>query len=318
MNKIIDGHSHILTTEYLEYIEKNGAALEDGFALPVWSEEEHLQLMEECGIEWSLLSFSSPHPYFGNDEECIALTRKMNEDTAAVKDRHPDKFGFCASLPLPNVEASVEEAVYAMDVLGAKGVKFASNSRGLYLGDPKLDVIFEELDKRNAVVVMHPHKPAEMTEGVFSAGPIPAYEFLCDTTRAVLNMLGNEVPLRYPNVKIIVPHCGSFLPNIASRLEMIQPILMDQGLLEKPIDVKANIEKLYFDAAGTPAPHLLPFLLTITTPDKIVYGADYPFTPVPAVKKGVQSLVTMLEENEELKPYKDMILYENAKQLFGL
>lgn len=318
MSKIIDAHSHILTPEYLDYIKDNGAALEDGFALPNWKAEEHLALMEDCGIDWTLLSVSSPHPYFGNDEECIALTRKINEDCAALKEKYPGKFGFCACLPLPNVQAAIDETIYALDVLKADGVKFASNSRGLYLGDPKLDPIFEELNKRNAVVIIHPHKPEPMVEGIFTSGPIPLYEFLCDTTRAVVNMMAHEIPVRYPNVKIIVPHCGSFLPNIASRLESLQPVLMAQGLLEKPIDVKDNISRLYFDTAGTPAPDLLPFLLKITTPDKIVYGADYPFTPGALVKKNLEALLKLLEENEELKAYKDQILCENAKRVFGL
>jgi len=314
--KIIDAHSHILTPDYLAYVKENGAALEDGFALPNWSAEEHLDLMEQCGIEWSLLSVSSPHPHFGNDEACIALTRKMNEDCAALKEKYPGKFGFCASLPLPDVDASAEEAVYALDVLKADGIKFASNSRGLYLGDPKLDPIFEELDKRDAVVIIHPHRPAAVTDGIFSSGPIPLYEFLCDTTRAVMNMMANGVLTRYPRVKLVVPHCGSFLPNIASRMESLQPVLMAQGLLENPIDVKDNISRMYFDTAGTPAPDLLPFLLTMTTPDKIVYGADYPFTPIPVVRKNLEHLLKLFEEREDLKPYKNMILWENAEKLF--
>lgn len=319
MSKVIDGHSHILTPEYLKYVDDNGAALEDGFALPRdWTPENHLELMEQCNIEWTLLSYSSPHPHFGNDEECIAMTRKTNEECAEIKKKYPDKFGFCASLPLPNIEASVEEAIYAMDVLNANGVKFASNSRGLYLGDPSMDPIFEELNKRNAIVIIHPHKPEPIKEGVFSAGPVPLFEFLCDTTRAVLNMMFNGVLQRYPNIKVVVPHCGSFLPNIALRLELIQPILMANGLLDKPIDAKDCLERLYYDTAGTPAPHNLSYLLTITTPDKIIYGADYPFTPGPLVKNSLDALINLFDTNEDLKPYKEQILYDNAKKLFGL
>lgn len=318
MNKIIDGHSHILTGSYLNYIIENGAALDDGFALPAWSAEEHLRLMDECGIDWSMLSFSSPHPYFGNDEECIALTRRMNEESAWIKKQHPQRFGFCASLPLPNVQSSVDEVIYALDVLGADGVKIASNSRGLYLGDSKLDPIFEELDKRNAVVFIHPHKPAQLAEGLFSSGPVPLYEFLCDTTRAVLNMMANSVLIRYPNVKVIVPHCGAFLPNIASRLESLQPVLTASGLLNNPIDVRDNLSRLYFDIAGTPVPYNLPYLLTITTPDKLLYGADYPFTPALLVKKNLDKLIRFLDEDEKLRPHREKILSGNASKLFGL
>lgn len=318
MCKIIDGHSHVLTNEYIEFIFKNGAELEDGFALPNWSVENHIKVMEECGIAWSMLSVSSPHPFFGNDEECIALTRRMNEEIAAIKKQHPGKFGFCASLPLPNVEAAVEEAIYSLDVLSANGVKFASNSRGLYLGDKKLDPIFHELNKRSAVVFIHPHRPEPIKEGLFSSGPVPLYEFLCDTTRAVLNMMANGVLTRYPNVKVIVPHCGAFLPNIVSRMESLQPILMQNGLLDQAIDVRDNLSRLYFDLAGTPVPHNLPYLLTIARPDQLIYGADYPFTPAPLVKKNLETLLHFLDENETLRVYQDQILEGNARQLFGL
>ncbi len=318
MYHIIDGHSHILTHEYHEFIVKNGAALEDGFALPPWSAEEHLSLMDACGIDWSLLSVSSPHPFFGDDRACIALTRRMNEEIAAIKKQYAGKFGFCASLPLPNVEAAVEEAVYALDVLGANGVKFASNSRGLYLGDPKLDPIFHELDKRSAVVIIHPHRPEPIREGLFSSGPVPLYEFLCDTTRAVLNMMANGVLLRYPNVKVVVPHCGAFLPNIASRIESAQPILMQNGLLEHPIDVRENLSRLYFDLAGNPVPHNLPYLLTIAKPEQLIYGTDYPFTPAPLVRKNLEDLLRFLDEDDALRACRDQILAGNAQKLFGL
>lgn len=318
MDRIIDGHSHVLTDEYLAFLSQHSALLEDGFALPSWSAENHLNIMEECGIDWTLLSVSSPHPYFGNTEDCIALTRKMNTEIAGLKRQYPEKFGFCASLPLPNIAAAVDEAIYALDVLGADGIKLASNSRGLYLGDPKLDPLFHELDKRNAVVIIHPHRPEPLAEGLFSSGPVPLYEFLCDTTRAVLNMMANSVLLRYPNVKVVVPHCGAFLPNIVSRVGSAQPILMRSGLLDHPFDVKENLSRLYFDIAGSPTPHNLPYLLTIAKPEQLIYGSDYPFTPAPMVKKNLEDLLRFLDESETLKPYRNQILTENARNLFGL
>lgn len=318
MSKIIDIHCHILTESYKKFIIDNHGELEDGFALPVWNAKEHLSVMDACGIERSIVSVSSPHPYFGDLKSCTEVTRGMNEEAAELKRQYPDRFGFCASLPLPDIGASVEEIIYADDVLHADGVKLPSNCRGLYLGDPKTEPIWEEMNRRNLTVIIHPHKPDAVTDGVFSYGPVPLYEFLCDTTRAVMNLMAYGIPMRYPNVKIVVPHCGSFLPNIASRMESLQPVLAAQGLLEKPIDVRANIERLYFDLAGTPAPDLLPFLLTITTPDKIMYGGDFPFTPAALVKKNLEDLVGFLEKTPSLRGHRDEILSENARRLFRL
>ena len=141
-NQIIDIHSHFLTSEYLKFLEKQKALLEDGFPLPKYNNQEHLKLMKGCSIEWSLLSVSSPHPYFKDDiENSIKMCRHLNEQMAQLKKDDLKHFGFQACIPLPDVEAAIQEAIYALDVLDADGINFPSNSRGLYLGDPKLEAI---------------------------------------------------------------------------------------------------------------------------------------------------------------------------------
>ena len=271
---IIDVHAHFTDEAYLKAMEAFGASMEDGFPLPTWNAREHLALMDKRGIEWSLLSVSSPHPFFqGHDEECIALCRNMNEHMAQIKNEHPDRFGFQAILPLPDVEASIAEARYAFDALGANGIKLASNSRGLYLGNPELDPLMEALNERGAVCTIHPHRPEPIKEDVFSAGPVPLFEFIADTTRAVLNLIANGVIIRYPKVTWVVPHCGSFLPNIYDRFEGVVQLLAPKGLMQD-IDVRENVDRLYFDLAGNPAPHLLDWLLTIANPKHVMYGSD--------------------------------------------
>ncbi len=317
MSKIIDAHSHVLNQEYLDLLAKHGALKEDGFPLPIWSAEVNLEMMEQGGVEWTLMSLSSPHPHFGDDEESKTFCRRFNEFCAEQVQAHPGKFGFCAVLPLPDVDAAISEAIYALDELGAKGVKLASNSRGLYLGDPALDPLFHVLNERNAVVILHPHRPTPQQEGIFSAGPVPLYEFLADTTRGVLNMIAHDVPVRYPHVSIVVPHCGSFLPNVAARIKMLQPILVNNGMMA-PVDVDENLSKLYYDTAGNPVPYMLKLLLTITTPDHVMYGGDYPFTNAELVLANLKRLEEFLANDPELAPHKNAILYDNAAKLFGL
>lgn len=314
---ILDAHAHFTTPEYLAMMERHGASLEDGFPLPDWSISQHLELMEQCHISWSLLSLSTPQPYFnGYDQEAIAMCHSLNEQMAEIKRTYPSKFGFQACLPLPNVDAAMDEAIYALDTLGANGIKFASNSRGLYLGSPELEPLMAELNKRHAICNIHPHRPEPIKEGIFSAGPVPLFEFLADTTRAVLNLISNGVILRYPDITWIVPHCGSFLPNIYDRYIGISKVLIPQGLMPD-VDVQSSMQKLYFDTSGNPAPHLLKWLLTITSPDHILYGSDFPFTPPAQIKKNLDDLLVLLDE-EELLPYKNMILSENAGKLFGI
>ena len=316
INKIIDIHSHFTTPEYLKLIERHGAYLEDGFPLPTWKVQEHLALMDECNIEWTLLSVSSPQPYFaGFDEEAVTMCRHLNESMAEVKAKYPKRFKFQACLPLPKIEATIDEAIYALDVLKADGVKFASNNRGLYLGAKELNPLMAELNQRCTICNIHPHRPEPIKEGIFTSGPVPLYEFLADTTRAVLNLISNGVILRYPKISWIIPHCGSFLPNIYDRFEGLSKILIPKGLMQD-VDIKNSVAKLYFDLSGNPAPHLLDWLLTITAPDKIMYGADFPFTPSTLVKSNLNKLLIMLDR-KDLAPYKEQILYKNAEKLFS-
>ena len=315
IKQIIDIHSHFLTPEYLKFLEKQNALLEDGFPLPKYDYKKHLDLMNKCSIKWSLLSVFSPHPYFKDDiENSIKMCRHLNEQMAQLKKGDPKHFGFQACLPLPDVEAAMQEAIYALDVLGADGINFPSNSRGLYLGDPKLEPLMKELNKRHAICNIHPHRPASLSEEVFSAGPVPLFEFIADTTRTVLNLIGNDVVLRYPNITWIIPHCGSFLPNIYERFIGMSKILIPQKMM-KEVNVEESFKRFYFDIAGNPTPYLLKWLLTITTPDHIMYGSDFPFTPSKQIETNLETLLNLLDE-EDLKPYKEMILYKNAQQLF--
>lgn len=126
----IDVHCHNILPEYMAVLEKHGAAMEETFPLPAWNVESHIAFMQKAGIECSVLSMPAPQPWFGDTEESRRVIREYNECCARLKKEYPGKFKFCAALPLPDVDAAIEEAVYALDTLGADGVKLATNSRG--------------------------------------------------------------------------------------------------------------------------------------------------------------------------------------------
>ncbi len=216
--RAIDVHSHLMTRPYLECLERHGALMEDGFPLPEWNENGHLAFMDSLGIATSVLTLSSPYPYFGDIEETKAVIRSVNEEGTAVKQHHPGRFMYCASVPLPDVDAATQEAIYALDTLKVDGIKLSTNSRGLYMGDPSLDPLMKELNDRKAVVIIHPHRPEARPDSVFTSGPIFVYEYPVETTRAVLNMVAHNVMTRYPDIKFVVPHAGSFLPIAVARL----------------------------------------------------------------------------------------------------
>ncbi len=141
------------------------------------------------------------------------------------------------------------------------------------------------------------------------------YEYPAETTRAVVNMLSRNVLVRYPNLKVVVPHCGSFLPLALPRMKSILPAMEKQGYMQ-PIDWKGNLSHLYFDLAGSPTLEVLRSLLTLTTPDHILYGSDYPYLPDAVLKANLQRLKQMLASDNELSPYSEDILWKNAERMF--
>lgn len=311
----VDVHSHIIVPEYMEVLKSHGAELEETFPLPQWSAERHIAFMDSVGIRTAVLTMPAPQPWYGDAEESAACIRRVNEASAEVKRQYPGRFKFCAALPLPDVDAAIREAIYALDTLGADGIKLATNSRGQYLGDEALEPLMEVLNELRAVIIIHPHRPTPFAEDIIAATPLAMYEYPAETTRAVVNMLTHNVLVRYPNLKVVVPHCGSFLPLALPRMQSILPAMVKQGYMQ-PIDWKGNLSRLYYDLAGNPAAEIIRSLLTITPPEHILYGSDYPYLPDPVLKANMQKLRQTLASDEELAGYADLFLWKNAESLF--
>lgn len=309
----IDLHSHAITQCYLEFIKANGAEMDEGFPIPGWDVEQHIAFMDKAGIATAVLTMPAPQPYFGDAKVAAAVCRRYNKECASLKARYQGRFLFCAALPLPDVKAAVEEARYALEVLGADGIKLATNAYGQYLGDPALDTLMAYLDQRDAVIILHPHKPSAVNAQLIADVPLASYEYLAETSRAVLNMIAHNVLVRYPHLKVVVPHCGSFLPNALPRFRSLLPVMVKQGIIQ-PVDVDANLEHLYYDLAGAPTDDVLDALLTITTPDHILYGSDYPYVAEQVLVDGKEALAERLAHHG-VDPQE--VFTDNARRLFG-
>ena len=311
----IDVHSHALPTAYLDALAELGVnpVEEDGFPTPAWSEDAHLRFMEETGQEFCILSISTPHIHRGDDAVAARLARTVNDELSAVCRRHPDCLGFATLLPVPAVEASIEEAWRGFDELGALGVKLPSNGAGIYLGDPALEPLMAFLDERAAVVTVHPSLPSAVPQGIFTAGPAPLFEYIADTTRAVLNLMAHGVIDRYPHIRWIVPHAGSFVPAIAHRLTGISKVLVPAGLME-PISVMDNLRSLYWDLAGDARPVMLEGLMHIADPTHLLYGSDTPYTPTPITALNKEGLAA----DPQIAPIAQAVFHDNAARLYGL
>ena len=306
---VMDVHSHLITPEFVSSLEKEGRLMDEGFPLPKYDVYNHLKWMDEAGVETSVLTLAAPQP------TSAQTVRQTNEAAARIKKEHPERFMFCAALPLPDVSKAIEEAKYALDVLKADGIKLATNVDGQYLGAPELDTLFSVLNERKAVVILHPHRPEPVNKQVMQQTPLAMQEYLSETTRAVSNMISRNVLARYNNIKVIVPHCGAYLPLAIPRMKSLTPVMQTNKMVGE-IDYEANLRTLYYDLAGAHSPEVIHMLLTITTPDHLLYGSDYPYVAPQVLTQSLARMKDYLSKEPDLAPFKEMILWKNAKWLF--
>ena len=308
---VVDVHAHLLPTEFVEALEGEDRLMDEGFPLPKYDVEKHIQWMDESGVQTSVLTLAAPQP------SSASIIRQTNETAARIKKEHPGRFLFCAALPLPDVEAAIKEAIYALDTLKADGIKLATNVQGQYLGAPELDTLFSVLNERRAVVTLHPHRPEPVNRQVMQQTPLAMQEYLSETTRAVTNMISRNVLARYPEVKVVVPHCGAYLPLAVPRMKSLTPV-MQMNKMVGEIDWDANLAALYYDLAGAHSPEVIRMMLTITTPDHLLYGSDYPYVAPQVLTQSLQRMQQYLTTEPDLAPFREMLLHKNAEWLFGL
>lgn len=278
-NKKVDFHAHYLSKTYYEYLKKFEDEKPDSFPTPEWSVEGHLDLMKKLGVAFSFLSVSSPNLSRTDEKTEIEMVRKINLEGKAIVDENPEKFGLFASLPLPHEKAAIDEAKFAVEKLKADGFGLSTHYAGVYLGDERYDRLMEYLDSVHAVIAVHPVKPFATSESVNAELPIPAMEFLMDTTRTFTNMVMNNIFERFPNIRWIFPHGGAFISVLSDRMNGFAMQFRGGLSNNAPIDFKADMRRVYFDVAGFSVNKQLHDLLLDVSGKNLLYGSDAPYTP---------------------------------------
>jgi 6-methylsalicylate decarboxylase len=301
----IDTHQHFIPPVWASYLDRRGYLDGRDTPRPHWSPESALEALDGLSIATGILSLSRPGIYLGSLREARSLARDINDYAAALKADYPGKFGFFAVLPFPDVDASLEEAERCLDQLGASGVVLLTSTQGQYLGDPAYDPLLSELNARRSVLFVHPTLPP--------AAPVPGMppfvvDFLLDTARAAVNMVRLGVPLRYPDLRIILSHGGGFVPYVAERITQTQPF-PESG--HNPQAMMAGLRSFYFDTALTGGSSALTTLLSFAGTDKVLFGSDYPYAPGKSATYFTQLFDTTLGE-----PESSAINRGNAVQLF--
>lgn len=310
----IDVHAHYVPDGYRGAAVAAGHAQPDGMpGLPAWNPDLALQAMDAAHVDTALLSVSSPGVHFGDDQAARMLARQVNEEGAGLIAEHGRRFGLFASLPLPDVDGTLAEIAYAFDTLNADGVVMLTNSHGVYPADPRFDPVFAELDRRSAVVFLHPTSPCcTCCNPVGMSWPRPMMEFLFETTRAVADLVLEGALDRYRNLRLIIPHAGAALTVLADRLQAFSA-LAGAARGEAAIDVLQHLRRCYYDLAGFALPRQLPVLQTLTDPHHILYGSDWPFTPSAVVEQLAGGLTDFFGAGTDAEA---LIRRRNAEALF--
>jgi predicted TIM-barrel fold metal-dependent hydrolase len=309
---LIDVHSHIMPDFYKEALAKCGITNIDGFPTPKWSAESHLKIMDENGISVCMLSLSSPglSPFYGEDKKVLA--GEVNDLLKELKEQYPSRFGAFATLSLPDVTTAVEEIAYTLDVLKLDGVALFSNYDGIYLGDEKFKPMFEALDKRNAVIFVHPTAPPAV-HLVDMGIPAPMIEYPFESTRMVASLLVSDTIGIFPNVKIIVPHGGGTVPYLAPRIAKLVGFPNKQFGPEHEKKIMQQLSTLYYDLTAATHKAALAGLQYLVSSNQILMGFDFPFMPpqsIPAALRDVNAYELFSNGDQEL------IKSVNALKLF--
>jgi len=287
----IDVHHHILPPNYVRIVgdDRIGPLLVSG-KTPVWTPQHSIEAMDRNGIEKSITSISSPGLWFGDIETTRRLTRECNDYATRMRHDHPGRFGVFASLPLPDVEGSLHEIGYALDELKADGIGLLTNYDGKYPGDPVFAPVFEELNRRKAVVYFHPTgAPCCAAHGI--GVPAATLEFPFDTTKAVTSMLFAGTFARCRDIRFIFSHAGGTVPFLAQRIARLQ--VRPEFKASIPDGVMFELKRLFFDTALSANEFAFSALLKLVAPQQVLFGSDYPFAPettMTATVKGLSDL----------------------------
>ena len=298
----IDVHHHMLPPFYMDLRR----AVPNVGAMPTWSPSMSIDDMEKNGVATAMLSLAVSGVAFDAGEAGRSLARKSNDFGAQLVKDHPANFGLLAALPLPDPQGSLAEIEYALDTLHADGIAVLSSYGDKWLGDATYVPVFEELNRRKAVVFVHPNAP-NCCANLQAHVPASSIEFLFDTTRTIESLLVSGTFSRFPNVQFIFSHGGGTMPILANRIARTFPKDLASQV---PNGVLFELKRQYYDTASASNPTSLSALMSVVPNSQVLFGSDFPF--ISAGEPASDLMHSGLPESAV-----EGINRENAVRLFG-
>ncbi len=267
----IDVHHHLMYPGYLD--EAGGRRAGSTFK---WSPEMSLEDMDKSGIAVSVLSLIQPSAVTADVEKGRKIARLSNEYGAQLARDHKGRFASFATLPLLDTEGTLKEIGYALDTLKAEGIGLMTSYLDKYLGDASFAPIWEELNRRKAVIYTHPLSP-ECCRNIKSEVPPAVVEYATDTTRTIASLVFSGTASRYPDIRWIFSHSGGTMPFLLSRFTRHEIDMKEKANERVPKGVMYELKRFHYDTAQGNHAGALAALMKIVTPSQVLYGTDFPF-----------------------------------------
>jgi 6-methylsalicylate decarboxylase len=276
-----------------------------------WTLEATLDQMNRAGVATTILSvlasggFNMPTLAV---EEHRRLTRLANDYAVKVRSEHPGRFGMFAFVPMPDIDGTLKEIEHALDVIKADGIGLSTSYGNKFLGDPDYKVVMDELNRRRAVVYVHPGRPDccdTLTPGV----PGSFTEYPQDTNRTVMSLLFSGTFTRTRDIRWIFSHAGAAVPLLAGRVNSLAKIQLKNVAQVLPNGIDFELRRLHYETANAAYAPNMAALLKFAPISQVLFGTDYPYVSV------VENLGDLLKAgltDAQLRAVEN----ENARRLF--
>src|SRR6185503_20141568 len=234
-----------------------------------------------------------PIEFLGGPEETPELARLANDGMAEIVREHPEQFpAFVASLPMNNVQASIEEMDRAIGELGAKGIQIFTNMNGKAMDGPEFYPIFERMVKKHDLPIwVHPTRPAKFAD--YPGEPKSKYEIYWlfgwpyETSAFMARLVFSGMMEKLPEMKIITHHLGAMAPYFDARIglgmDQLGSRTADEDytvilkrMAKRPVDY---FKMFYGDTAINGSASAIRCGLDFFGQDRVLFGTDCPFDP---------------------------------------
>jgi 6-methylsalicylate decarboxylase len=285
--KVIDTHHHFYPPDY----QKAWLGWEDARKIPHfanqvgWTQAKAVEELDKSGVAAGVLSIAStPGTWFGlNAAGAERMVRTCNDYGAEMARNYKGRFGLFATLSMLDVDATLREIEYAFDTLNADGVGLQTNYGDKWLGHEFYQLVFEELNRRKAVVYVHPL--VADCGGQLNVGALPAViEVPHDTTRAVTSLLLSGTLARLRDIKWLFSHAGGTIPMLAGRIDAFYSQRAHAAGSFAPDGIEAEFRRLYYDTANATSAPAMAALMKLVPPTQITFGSDYPYFPLSQIE----------------------------------